>query len=745
MRINNSGKRIIHSTFVIMMVLCLVLSSCGRSTGAGVTTSTAQTRNTISSMGEDVSALHYAASHESYSKSVVSSGFIELKVDENTNSFAVYNNSDGVLWSSLPILEDTVKVNESCNSSLVSLRIAGGTDVYLLNSQDNSLAYNKASIKENADGADFIFDIFANQKTAEKKTYSPDDIGFRVVLSAKLKDGNMTIDCSWKNLTGNKNACIEDMEVLNYFGSYNDMGKNNFLFVPDGCGAIVKTAVYDESFESLSFDVYGSDPARNTESSGNAILPVFGIRRGDSAVAAIIEGGDAVATIKADKATDLTGYNRCYSSFNITPVTYVNDDLYISKKPALKKISICYRFLSGKNASYAGMASAVREQLIRDSVLSMKTVDTTDYIPFFVSIQGTSKKSIGKFRYTTTITDFEQTQDLLSHMKNKGINNVSVIYGSILSGGCDPDDVSDFRIMHRLGGKKKFSALTEYMSNQKMNLYVNIDLISSAEGFGDDNSKDMMGNTIKTQPQDDISDALGTTLSQRFLRNLHSLKSVIASILLNTKNYSFTGFCFDDAGKSLHSDFSENGVLRQEASEILASTISPLSTSKSVIVAGGNFYMLKNADAVINLPLSTSISKSGSYMPVPFAQLVLHGIADYTGEAINTQTDSDILLKYIEYGACPLYEWNYTALEGNGEDDPFYYSSSINKASENYAKLNSLLNDLRDARITDHYEVQDGVFCTEYDTGAMIYVNYTDTDCTVLGVVVDADSYIRVN
>ena len=79
------------------------------------------------------------------------------------------------------------------------------------------------------------------------------------------------------------------------------------------------------------------------------------------------------------------------------------------------------------------------------------------------------------------------------------------------------------------------------------------------------------------------------------------------------------------------------------------------------------------------------------------------------------------------------------------ENDVFYYDNTINKAAEFYSQANETLNDLRDARITDHYEVTDGVFCTEYDTGSMIYVNYTNNDFSTLGVVVEARSFLRVN
>ena len=160
----------------------------------------------------------------------------------------------------------------------------------------------------------------------------------------------------------------------------------------------------------------------------------------------------------------------------------------------------------------------------------------------------------------------------------------------------------------------------------------------------------------------------------------------------------------------------------------------------------GNFYMLKNIDSVIDMPLKTSVPQSGAYCPVPFILFVLHGIADYSGEPINTRINlQETLLKYIEYGACPHFEWNYEPVVNQTESDIFYYDNTINAAAEFYSKANDALNDLRDARMTDHYEVDDGVFCTEYDTGSMIYVNYTNEDFSTLGVVVEARSFLRVN
>lgn len=743
----NFKNRILSSALVICLLTC-VLSSCGSKPVTGVkSTGSVSARNVISQPSERVENVHYSGSAKSFEDTGIASGFIELWVDPDTCSLGVYDNSADVLWSALPMRSYIHEGSYGASdASMVTLKIIGGTDIYLLNSQDNSVEYGTSAMAEKDGVYHFSYSIFDSEATAKKSSYSTDDIGFRVELGVKLKDGNMTIDCSYENLTGNKNAYIEELELLNYFGAYNDASKDNFIFVPDGCGAIIDTSVYDDSFESLSFSVYGDDLSNPSGTDGSAIVPAFGIKKDNAAFVSLIEYGDAVSTLHADKATDYTGYNRVYSSFNITPSAYENETLYISKSPTVKTVSLCYRFLSASNATYAGMASAIREQLIRNGVLSTRTIDRTDYLPFYVTLTGTVKKEFSILKYTGTLTDFEQAQDMLVRMKNKGINNVSIRYCSIFSGGGDSKDIKKAGVLRRLGGNSGFEELQQYTSGQNMKLYADINILSSAESFGSDDTYSIYNQVNLCSDTDPLTESAGSESKPRSFRKISGLKSAVISILSEFKNYSSAGICLDDAGRYLYSDFSANGMLRQDSSQTIASTISPLSTANGIMIVNGNFYMLKNVDSVIELPLTTSVPKTGSYTPVPFVQLILHGIADYSGEAINEQENKDeVLLRYIEYGACPYYKWNYTPITGNSENDIYYYDNTINEAAEFYSDATGVLNSLRDARMTDHYEVTDGVFCTEYDTGTMIYVNYTDDDCTVLGSVVEAGSFLQVN
>ncbi len=747
---NSNFKKIFAKTAAIILSVCVLatsLSACSGKEETGVKTVKSVTaRNTITSAASDAQ-IHYAKNAAAYSEKAAASGLIELYIDPGTNSFAVLETSQEQLWSALPLL-DGVASGEALvgNAGTVLLKIIGGTDIYYLNSQDNSVAYGKASYSLIDNGAVFVFDIFADEKTAAKQSYEKTDIGFNVTLTVTLKDGSMNVACTHSNITGNPDAYIEDIELLNYFGAYNDTKDGDFLLVPDGCGAIIKTSIYDESFESLSFDVYGADPSTVSESSGIAVVPAFGIKHGNAAFVSLIEKGDAVASVNAEKATAIGEYNIVYPSFNITPVSYENETLYISKASTVSEISLCYRFLSGSNATYAGLASACREQLIRNSVLSTKTVEVGSYMPFYLTLVGAAEKSVGPFDYLSALTSFEQAKDMLTRMKSKGINNVSIRYAGVFSGGLNSKDITASKILSRLGGTEKLDELYEYVSAQKMSLFLDVNLLSSASGFTGANAVNIGKKSAEYTPESALTDYMGGEMSGRQLRNISKLKKVVSDVLSDTRYYGFSGYCLNDAGSVLYSDFSSNGIMRQDAADAISAAIAPLSTGHSTMAVTGNFYMLKNIDSVINIPLETSIAESGAYLAVPFVQLILHGIVDYAGSPINTGINlEETLLKYIEFGACPHFEWNYEPVTGQTESDAFYYDNTINVAAEFYTRATEALNDLRDARITDHYEVEDGIFCTEYDTGARIYVNYTNNDYTTLGIIVEARSFLRVN
>ena len=158
----------------------------------------------------------------------------------------------------------------------------------------------------------------------------------------------------------------------------------------------------------------------------------------------------------------------------------------------------------------------------------------------------------------------------------------------------------------------------------------------------------------------------------------------------------------------------------------------------------GNFFMIKNVRYISNVPMNAAAPTGEAYESIPFVQLVLHGIIEYSSEPLNFEEDiQTAMLRCIEYGACPSYEWSYK--QSAEKNDVLYYENRLNSAAEFYTRANEALGDVRSSRMNSHTEVTDGVFCTEYDTGAMVYVNYTDSDVVVSGITIPAGDFLRIN
>ena len=82
--------------------------------------------------------------------------------------------------------------------------------------------------------------------------------------------------------------------------------------------------------------------------------------------------------------------------------------------------------------------------------------------------------------------------------------------------------------------------------------------------------------------------------------------------------------------------------------------------------------MLKNADAVADLPSETAYPQEKNYFAVPFLQMVLHGIVEYAHAPANTSENTETaVLRALEYGALPSYNWSFTKTEIAELDERF--------------------------------------------------------------------------
>ncbi len=755
----NSAKTInikkVLAIFMAFLMLCLTLCSCGKPKGTSALK--------IKGLNEIEATYSEKKNHTSDSSNLVyvaKSGLLELYFDSVTFTVAIKDTSTGKIWYSLP---ETSSADENCKAALLNITLSKDNQIYYLNSQDNSVAFGTASFKPVSNGIQITYDMALNAETAKMsyESVKEEDLYASVTVVFTLADGTFYTKISCGNMMISEDFRVESIELMNYFGATVSAGENDYILVPDASGALIKigSAAQDE-YEQRNYKIYGQDPSfatGNENADGkidfaNGLIPVFGMKSGDNAFLGIILSGDTIATVSSHRYKDSGSYNRVGASFSVTD-TYYTGSPEESKRTKYSgesyggEINICYRFLSNKNTSYVGLASACREVLIREGVLSSETLDPSEHLPFMLTVLGAASKN-SPHSYTKLST-YEQTLELLELMKAKSINSVSLRYAGVLKGADNQDTLEKATPIKSLGSKKSFEALRQYILTQKYDMYLDMSLFSfnkKSASVAKTAARDIKAESISHTGNNPYSAFSGKEQTVSYYTALSRVEDNVISFLSSTRNYPFDGFCINDAGAALYSDYSGEVHSRSNAVNILSSQLSVLSNNHKIMVDTGNFYLLRSADAVADIPRHTVYPEADCYTQIPFIEIILHSTASYSLEPINLEQDAQVaFLKSVEYGAMPSYEWFCTAVEDNDANTKYYYSDQLAAAADNYLLADETLGDLAPARITNHYEVQQGVYCTEYNNSILIYFNYTSESVTVNSISVKPLSCVRAN
>lgn len=738
-------KRIV-SGLSLLLCLSLLLAGCA---GNGVSKSKIGARTEETAKFTD---RQYHITNTNNLIYVAKSGLIELYFDSVTYGMGVRETGRDKTWLSLPVggAQET-----GAGAAVVTVRVSGGGTVYTLNSQDNSVAFGSASFKPSENGLQVTYDMALDSDTANSAFDALPENALYVSVTVQyiLTDGALHVKVNCGEMLVSSGYTVETLTLLDHFGATGESAAaDDYILVPDGGGAIDQTAALSESEDTArTFLTYGADPALGDRPQtldervayAASVIPAYGMKCGENAFLAFVESGDGISEIRENRCTGADTYNRVGTTFRVTDTVLRGKDgkqtLYMGT-PYVGEVGVCYRFLSDRNASYSGMATACRELLIRSGILSTKTVVNTEYAPMLVAVQAAADS--GK---KAVLSDYKQTLELLKRMKAKGINNVFLRYNGVLEGAGDQQRIGNIAPASVLGNRKAFEELAQYANTQQFTLYLNTDICTSNRN-GQASAKTVFGKAASISVLNPFSEFAGEESFTRFALALSEVDADVTGFIDTMQKYDFGGYCIDDAGRLLYSDYSRAAYSRTGAQNLLSTQATTLSVGHKLMVDTGNVYMLKNADVVADLPSETTYPQTDSYYAVPFVQMVLHGIVEYAHAPANLSENSEAaFLKAMEYGALPAFAWTFRQTGNENLDAVYHYEAQINRAAEQYIKANELLGDLRDARMTAHEKVQQGVYRTEYNNSIVLYFNYNDAPVTVNSITVAPMSALRVN
>lgn len=662
-----------------------------------------------------------------------------LYLDEATSQIAVENKQTGYLWRSNPPKERIEQENvkgiqlENLHSPFI-LEYVFGTEIrrILTNAMDPGIRISYIRMERGIQ----VNYAFEKLKLSMAFQYLLTDDGFELIIPEE-------------GLAEEGTARLFAINPLPFFGSVSGTEEEGYLFVPDGPGGLIH---YDYQrppmMKGYEFSIYGEDPALlktspydpNRES---IAYPVFGLKRGDEAYAAIVKEGKHHATVKAVPAGVSSSYhsisvNYMYRSEYGRRVSGLTEDTVrtVEEGRVRDDRRVEYRLLGGAAADYVGMAHAYRNYLQTDGGLR-HPVQPVESMPFYLSIiNGGTKPKFGGMEYEPATT-FPQAEFMVNDLIEQGIRNLTLNMQGWQGGGREYSD-HHFPINKGLGRAEPFLA---GMKEKGVEVYF--------EDFMGWKHRDYSQYSIRTEGIRSID---STALQGRF--RIDAFYNPLPDFIVNPiaairgqkkvidrlKQIGVAGIHYSDGpGNLLFSDYDKNSRLSRSDTAhyyeaLLAYTRDALG---SVSVFRGFDYSLSHTDWVESLPSEPSYDLMVD-AAVPFYPIAVHGLVEYTFMPGNLSDDYELdMLKAIEYGAAPYFRLTYEPSRVlKGTDYDYVYSSEYDvwkdRIVEAYAAFEQL-SSVYHLRIDGHERLREGVFATIYEDGTRVIVDYNKRAFSVEG------------
>lgn len=702
-------------------------------------------------------------------------GGLRLYMLDKTNEWVCFGIEDiesGEVWYSIPQNIESITMatrkKEAKSTGVITYQNEKKNDSYLYTS--DAVRKGNYKIEKIENGVRITYDFPTKLTEAKKVLY-----GFTIPMIFRLtKDGGFEGGVEFTNIKVEEESEHEiiSVAVMPFFGGA-DYESDGYMFVPDGSGAIIENDF--ESLDGLSkriaFTTYGTDGALNTKyslgKSSSVVLPVFGTNGGDKGFLAVINKGDAVSKVVAMPSRATVPYTSLYAEFTYnyqdtfdTTSNWFNK-AYNQVAYSYSKIDCCsvvYYPLVGDDADYVGMAKRYRKYLVDEVGVE---ANTSPDVTLNIDTMGAITKSVSKFGFIVDaiqkVTTFDEAGQMLTELNKSGVKNVDLRMTAWTDGGVKSTFVDGATPEAELGGEKGIKNLISTAKELGSDLYFDIDICTAYSGtFSWPIRKIAVRNILNEYAEKGFfrrdNGLLRNSDDSYYLINPRYYEKQLTLFTDEFKGYNQSNISLGSLGSTLYSDFNNGSKFtnRQETEE-LAKKALELAKEKqgSVVVDNGNAYTYAYADKIISLPMYSSGNELTT-SDVPFAQIALHGLIEYTESAHNLCDDPTIqFLRILETGAMPYYllTWSESTVFLDTDFNTIYSSNFYTwneTAIKDYKTLSSIFDGYCDKEITDHVKINENVRYTTYDDSLTVVVNYGDTDYDFGGATVKAGSYIVV-
>ena len=588
---------------------------------------------------------------------------------------------------------------------------------------------------------------------------------YNVSMIYRLVGGDLVVEVPYSEIRYKEAYPLTYVTVLPMFAAAGAQDEG-FVFVPEGGGAIINFNNSKTQQNSYYANMYGWDYAVGRKELVNETrntFPVFGMAKNGGSFLCFMEGATSYGGIQADISGRYNSYNTVSAKYNVIHAEQYNVSaktaqlVYMFEKEVPQDTVIHrYRFLDSDN--YVDMANAYGDYL-KATYPEMAEAVASEVNPVSVELVGAIDKTVVKFGLpidsVVATTTFAQAEKIIDDLISGGVRSLNVRMAGWANGGVTQQVFTDVDILRELGGKKSMTALIAKAKELNVPLYfdgVNCFAYDSGilEGFIPFTDAARYANRVQIEllPFDVVQYQTADWLDSFYLvRPDYARKN--ADNLMNTlAEMGAEGVSFRDIGYLLSADYNPKDTTPRE--DVKAMNVQTMKDAQakgqSVMIRVGNDYAVPYADIITDMDLAGNKYTIIDEM-VPFYQIALHGMKDYTGEPINLAGDYlQEFLRCVEYGAG--LNFTFMAEDTWVLQDTYHsnffgasYDAWGKDAMEMIVRYQKDMAGLNQGRIVSHDWVDAHVAVTGYADGTKVYVNYGMEAYAADGVNVPARDY----
>ena len=548
--------------------------------------------------------------------------------------------------------------------------------------------------------------------------------------------------------------------------------QRGFLLIPEGGGAIIYYGNGKLSQNPYYANLYGWDYAMERKeaiSETENAFPVFGATSGDASYICIIEGASSYGGVNADIAGE--GHTNNFNTIGAQYTVLHAAPYSVSNKTAkafyvyeddIPKDTVVQRYCFIGSSNYADMANAYGDYL-RKHVEKLADAQAGEDMPINVELIGAINKRVVKFGVpvdsVVPTTTFEQARKILDELADEDIKSLSVRMTGWSNGGIRQEVLTSVHAISSLGGEREMKSLISEARLKNVDLYFDgITCFAYHSGMTDgfipfrDAARYATRDQVHLYPYNIVNGQIDDDEDDYYLVKPSYAQKCASNLIEKLSDLKSAGIAFRDIGKLLSADYyPKDLVTREMVKQMNIGTMEEAAQNgMKVMIKEGNDYAVPYADRITDMNL-TGQAYGIVDERIPFYQIALHGMKDYTGEPINLSGDyKTMLLECAEYGAG--LNFTFMAEETRVLRDSVYseytsagYSFWKDDVIQMIKRYQAEMSGLNQRRITNHERLEDtDVTVTTYDGGTKVYVNYGEKDFIQGDIMVPARDYLVV-